>query len=153
LKAVKIGIVVVLLAAALAITLLTGDGAEPLADTPESSIKWRCADCEHTFDLTAFKSGEAQRRAQAIAPIHCVHCDEQSAYQVIACPECGTLYFGSEAPGSTGRCPKCNPDASPWQPDGGFDREDERPEIPDAPPPRPRPKNVRGPAQKECDAA
>ncbi len=152
-KALKIGIAVVLLAAALAITVLSGDGVDPLADTAESSVKWRCTECEHTFDLSALKSAEAQTRAQATAPIHCTECEEKAAYQVIACPDCGTLYFGSEAPGSTGQCPKCNPDASPWEPGGGFNREDEMPEIPDAPPPKPRPKNVRGPTRKECDSA
>ncbi len=152
-KALKIGIAVVLLAAALAITMLTGDGSEPLPDTPESNVKWRCSDCEHTYDLSSLKSAEAQTRAGATAPIHCAKCDVKAAYQVIGCPECGTLYFGSEAPGSTGQCPKCNPDASPWEPGGGFDRGDGMPENPEAAPPKPRPKNVRGPTRKECDAA
>lgn len=145
----KIGIAVVLLAAALAITLFTGDGIEPLADTPESNVKWRCADCDHTFDLSALKSGEAQTRAQAKAPIHCEKCDKKMAYQVIACPACGTLFFGAEVPDSTGMCPKCNPEASPWKPTG----EDDTLETPDAAPRKPRPKSVRGLTRKESDAA
>ncbi len=152
-KSLKIGVAVVLLAAALAITLFVGDGAEPLADTAESSVKWRCTGCEHTFDLSALKSAEAQRRAQGTAPIHCAKCDEKTAYQVIGCSDCGTLFFGSEVPGSTGQCPKCNPEASPWEPGGGFNGEGDTPENPDAPPPKPRPKNVRGPTRKECETA
>jgi len=149
-KALKIGISVVLLAAALAITLFTGDGSDALPDTPESSVKWRCsdADCQHVFDLSALKSAEAQTRAQSKAPIHCTKCGQKLAYQVIGCQNCGGLFFGTEVPGATGECPVCNPEASPWQRD-----EDETPDVEDEAERKPRPKNVLGPTRKECETA
>lgn len=115
-KFVKIGIIVASLGAAVAITWLYGDDQPRLPDTDASNTLWKCTACEREFALTAHQAGLAQAQAHGV-PIECVHCRKVKAYQLMACLKCNTRFFGSEVPGESGQCPKCNPDAEPWLPE------------------------------------
>ena len=104
-KQIKLGIVIAGLVGAVTITLLT-NLSDSAADAEDSSTLWKCTACLKTFDLTARKAARAQRTAGGV-PILCPLCDKVRAYQVMACPKCGTLFFGSEVPNHNGQCPVC----------------------------------------------
>lgn len=104
-KKLKLGIIAGALVSAVTITFLySAEGSLP--DTDESKTLWKCTACQKTFELTAREAARAQHKAGGV-PIACRYCDEVKAYQVMACPKCGTLFFGSEVPGHDGHCPKC----------------------------------------------
>jgi len=104
-KQLKLGIIIVALVGAVTITLIS-NLSDSAADAEESGTLWKCSACLKTFDLTAREAARAQRTAGGV-PILCPHCDKVRAYQVMACPKCGTLFFGSEVPGHNGQCPVC----------------------------------------------
>ncbi len=104
-KQIKLGIIIVGLVGAVTITLITNLSGSA-ADTEESSTLWKCTACLETFDLTAHQAARAQRTAGGV-PILCRLCKKVRAYQVMACPKCGTLFFGSEVPKHNGQCPAC----------------------------------------------
>lgn len=141
-KQIKIGIIVVAFSSALVVTVLQCDGETTVADTDDSKTLWRCAACGHDFALTARQAVRAQRKSGGV-PIRCPPCREIQAYQLTACLRCGTMMFGSEVPGATGRCPKCPAATQPWADDpaeaattqpagrgetGGPDKKPESPE-------------------------
>ncbi len=111
---IKIGVVVVALAAAGIIFWITSTGdATPPAGV-DTSTDWKCLACRHEFSLTSVECREAEVRAGDTAPIHCNGCAEKQAYRAATCTVCGTKYFGPEAPGQSGACPKCHPNEPIW---------------------------------------
>ena len=104
-KQIKLGIIVVGLVGAVTITLISSL-SDSAADSEESTTLWKCTACLKTFKLTASEAERAQRTTGGV-PILCPLCDKVRAYQVMACPKCGTLFFGSEVPGHNGQCPVC----------------------------------------------
>lgn len=104
-KQIKLGIIIVGLVGAVTITLISNLSGSA-ADAQESNTLWKCTACLKTFDLTARQAARAQHTAGGV-PILCPLCSKVRAYQVMACPKCGTLFFGSEVPNHNGQCPVC----------------------------------------------
>jgi outer membrane biosynthesis protein TonB len=104
-KQIKLGIIIVGLVGAATITLISSL-SDSAADSQESNTLWKCTACLKTFDLTAREASRAQDIAGGV-PILCPLCTKVRAYQVMACPKCGTLFFGSEVPNHNGQCPVC----------------------------------------------
>jgi hypothetical protein len=90
---------------------------EVVPNTPETKTLWRCTDkdCSHEFELTAKQVMDATM--QGPPPIDCPKCKQKKAFSCQRCEKCGTVYFGVEVPGATGRCPKCEPEAKPPEPE------------------------------------
>ncbi len=141
-KSLKIAIIVVALAAALLITVFAGSDEGPPAVTQEDYINWKCRVCGGVFSLSPQENREALAAVGGKAPITCKRCGKVEAYLPIPCT-CGELILGADVPGSTGRCPKCEPNAEPIY-DEPPPQEYAPGETPaDAPPPeRVRPKSV-----------
>lgn len=114
-QSVKIGIVVVLLVAAVIITVkftLGGEEAAQVAD--ETKTLWMCAGCADTSEFTVKQTTVMAREAGPPAPpLICAKCKEKKVYRAMRCDKCQTAYFTSDVPDATGVCPKCNPDYKP----------------------------------------
>lgn len=117
-QTVKIVIAVVALGAAVTITILfSGSGEDSQLVADETKTLWMCAGCSQTADLTIKEVETMTREAGPDAPpLNCPHCKEKKFYRAKRCEVCATVYFGAEVPGSTGVCPKCNPEAVPPPP-------------------------------------
>lgn len=139
-KGLKVGIIVVGFVAAALILWRFGTGKEAVPDTPETKNLWKCSDreCGHEYEMTAKQADDARRRefkeGESWPPAICPKCGQQMAHRCQKCPDCGTVFFGPEVPGSTGACPKCYPDEKPPEPDLPVEEGEEAP--------RPRPKVI-----------
>ncbi len=139
-KTLKIGIIVVALGAAVAITFLFGDDGQTLPDTEDSKTVWQCTKCDNRVEWTAYEV-QMEYAKTAGVPFICPKCKETSVYQLMACMKCQTLFFGSEVPGETGQCPECRPDAELPLPPAEVE-EGEEPIDWESPPERVRPKSL-----------
>lgn len=137
-KSVKIAIIVVALAAALFITLWTRSEGEPPPQAAESNVTWKCRDCGAVFELTSKASQEALAKAGGKPPIECGRCNKVEAYMPLSCIICNEYILGADVPGSTGRCPRCEPDAEPV-----YDQEEEQLLPEDQQEGAPQPRRVR----------
>lgn len=87
---------------------------EAAAKGEETRTFWMCAGCQVTADLTARQvEAGAKEVGPPGYPLACSKCKEKKLYRAVKCAKCGTPYFTSDVPDSTGMCPKCNPDAKP----------------------------------------
>lgn len=112
-KNVKIIIAVVALVAAVAIAFMTGGKTDTALTTREESrTSWMCAECKHPFQLTAAQV-EEESRTGTVPPVTCPSCKQRRAMIAMVCEKCGTYFFNRDVEGSTGACPKCEPDAAP----------------------------------------
>ncbi|MCG8405584.1 MAG: hypothetical protein MI923_10345 [Phycisphaerales bacterium] len=132
-RSLKIAFVLIALPAAVLIYWSISSNEEALAEADQTATAWKCADCEHEFDLTAKAATMELARAGGTMPLHCPACKKKEAYRVSTCLVCETKYFSTDVPGGTGMCPKCYP-TSPEK-----DEENELPEKndPDYDPPPP----------------
>ncbi|MBN2562775.1 MAG: hypothetical protein JXQ75_17770 [Phycisphaerae bacterium] len=136
-KNLKVAIVVVALAAAAVIAWHYGSGDRDIPDDEGTKTLWMCSECKHVFEMTAREVSEARDRGpKPWPPAICPACGEQKSYLAQKCPQCGTVYFGSEVEGGTGACPKCHPEVEP--PELYYPEE----ETEDAPIRRPRPRAI-----------
>lgn len=110
---VKIGVIVAALGLAGLLFWRSSSSANDLPDTEESQTLWMCSDpnCAFYFQLTASECQSAEQRADGTSPLFCQQCDKKLAYRAATCLTCNTPYFGPDVPGSSGRCPVCNPQA------------------------------------------
>jgi len=108
-KALKITIAALALLAAILITLWTRAEAPP-ASADASSSTWKCRLCGAVFELAAQDAQAALANAGGQPPILCTQCAKLEAYRPVPCITCREWIFGGEVPGSTGRCPRCQPD-------------------------------------------
>lgn len=127
-----------------------GGAEEAAAKSDETKTTWMCAACSSSFDLTAKQVLVMGKEAGPPGiPLICSKCKEKKVYRAIKCPKCGTLYFSSEVPDSSGVCPKCHPDAKPQTIEEKLNEETAEPaeegktDQPDAAPKKPR-KIIRG---------
>jgi hypothetical protein len=102
--------IVVCCAIATLIVVLTQFGSSELAQEAQYPTAWMCSVCKHRFDLTGSEAAAAMQDT-GMPPVLCPSCRERKAYQLNSCMKCATVYFGGEVPGSTGKCPKCFPEA------------------------------------------
>ena len=127
-RRIQVAVIVVALGAVGAIFWTTNEAGEALPDTPESETLWMCHACGHAFRLTASAVAEERRRAGGLAPLLCPTCSEREAYRAAVCGQCGTMFLGPDAPGSSGVCPQCYPDHEPVgfpeDPAGGASEDD-----------------------------
>jgi DNA-directed RNA polymerase subunit RPC12/RpoP len=115
-KSVKIAIIVIALGSALVITLKMGGGEDAKqAVAEESRTSWLCGDCSHQLQLTALEVAE-KMKVDGGAPLTCPQCSAKKVYRSLICDKCSTPYFSREVEGSSGVCPKCNPEAKPPPP-------------------------------------
>ena len=116
---VKLGIIVGALVLAGVFTFICNKDQEPIEvakDDPKSP--WLCASCNHQFEMNSKEEYDASQNVpNTMPPFICPQCKARQAWRANICEECGTAYFGSEVPNSTGVCPKCNPDAKPKPPE------------------------------------
>ena len=111
-RKVKIGIVVAALAAAVSITLLSGEDHDSLAGIDTHTTVWKCKACALQFDLSWSDARDAEKKSGGV-PIHCVDCSKVQAYPLSVCLRCATLFVGPEVPGGSALCPKCPRPAKP----------------------------------------
>ena len=89
-------------------------GEEVAAKAEETKTLWMCGACSGTLDLTAKDVDVMAKEAgPPTPPLICAKCKEKKVYRAVRCSKCGSAYFSSDVPDSTGVCPKCNPDAKP----------------------------------------
>ena len=87
-------------------------GEEAAAKSDETRTFWMCSGCMASSDLTAKEVNSlAKESGTNQPPLVCQKCKEKKLYRAVKCAKCGTPYFTSDVPDSTGVCPKCNPDA------------------------------------------
>lgn len=103
-KGIKIGIVVVCLAAAVFLLAkhFSKDSAAP--EEGWQATIWHCPDCKTTFELTA---AEYKSRVGKLSYVPCVSCEGVDAEEVYRCPHCDGYYppFGHGLRGT--HCPLC----------------------------------------------
>jgi len=108
-KHVKIGVIVAAMGTAALLFMFRSNAVEPVPDTPETAVQYKCRVCQNVFDLTPTKIQAEVEKAGQDAPLFCQGCNAKEAYRVSTCDKCGEQFFGPEVPGSTGACPKCFP--------------------------------------------
>ena len=107
-------IAAVLFAAAGLIFYLNSGSAEELPDeTPNFTTPHKCVDCDKRIDLDDPEFFVMLEAAGGDYPLICSGCSEKGVYRYFECSMCQTGFFGVEAPGGTGRCPKCFPEIAP----------------------------------------
>lgn len=114
-KNVKIGLAVVcLLAAGASWYRFSRSWEDAPPDTPESSTQWICRSCKADFKLTGLQYEKAKKEVGGKEmPLICPKCKQKDLWLAAYCPTHNLVYLSSWAPGSTGKCPKCYPDAEP----------------------------------------
>lgn len=86
-------------------------------DADATRTKWMCSACGHAFELTARQAADQARRdGRILSPLICPKCSRRSAYRAKTCARCGSPYLDRNAPGASGRCPKCLPTDGPEAP-------------------------------------
>ena len=115
-KNLKVVFIVVALGAAVTITLVYGLGKQSIPDTDEAKSWWMCGECGHSFQMTQAEEAEARERGpKPWPPAICPSCKQQAAYRALICDECGFPYLGPGVPGGHDKCPRCYPDAKPYE--------------------------------------
>lgn len=118
-KAIKIGLVVVLLGAAGVIAYTrSGSGKVEQLDTAETATTYVCVECSHSIDLTAAQYAEMVAKNHAEQPaskeprgdsaLRCPNCQKPALGMGVKCPKDGTAIPLRTKDGKTGRCKKCN---------------------------------------------
>jgi hypothetical protein len=115
-QGIKIGLIVVLLAAAglIAYTQARSDLEQP--DTPDTATTYVCVECNHGFDLTpakyvalcesgGFQVGEGHLRGTGF--LRCPECQKFGGVKGTRCPKHGTPIPRITKDGRPGRCSKC----------------------------------------------
>jgi hypothetical protein len=112
-KQVKIAVAIGLLVIAGGVLFWFSKGTEETAaKAAETKTLWMCQACSTTCELTAKEVDVlAKESGPPTPPLLCQKCREKKVFRAVKCPKCGTPYFTSDVPDSTGVCPKCNPDA------------------------------------------
>ncbi len=139
-KGLKIAFIVAALAAAAGITFLWGEDSGAVALVQGMKSAWKCAACGHPFELTPLQEGAAVELSRG-EPIHCPECSKTTAWRLMACMRCGTLFFPPDVPEQSGQCPKCPPELQPPAEERSGEPNRDPIEI-EAPKQRERPKSV-----------
>ncbi len=106
----KLVIAIVLFAAAGLIAFLNSGNAEELPDeTPGIATPFQCINCNKRVDLKDPAFFAALEAVGNEMPLNCDGCSKRDVYRLFFCIKCDTGFFGTEAPGGPGKCPKCNP--------------------------------------------
>lgn len=113
-KNLKIAIIVLALGGAGLMFFLNMKKVEAIPDSPESKSLWMCNACKKTVDWTARQ--EYENSGSAAPPLYCPSCKARELYRAQKCDNCGTAFFGTDVPGSSGVCEKCHPDIRPAAP-------------------------------------
>ena len=108
-KTMMIGIVVVCLVAAVAITLSRTSKKTGLAAIERGSTVWvKCTnpDCEAEYQTD---KKEFYKEVKKAGPITCKECGEPTLVRAVKCEKCGVVFpYGAVGPGDFGdRCPEC----------------------------------------------
>jgi hypothetical protein len=117
-KPIMIGVIVVCLALAGAITFITSSGEEGGIDTLKRGqemfwIKCRNPDCEHEFQMDMkdyFIYMKENQDPMSMAPpaVVCPECSEESSYRAAKCDKCGLIFERNTIPNDfADRCPEC----------------------------------------------
>lgn len=103
-KPIKIGIVVVCLAAAVFLLARHFGKSAPAPEEGWQATIWHCPDCNTTFELTA---AEYKSRVGTLSYVPCVSCEGVDAEEVYKCPNCNGYYppLGHGLRGT--HCPLC----------------------------------------------
>jgi len=117
-QGVKIGIAVVaLIAAGAMLFLFSGRKEQSMANADETKTLWMCTSCNEPVDITAGQIQQLAKDSGGPAPPYlCSKCKEKKLFRAMKCDKCGSAYFPSGVPDSTGVCKQCNPDAKPLPP-------------------------------------
>lgn len=116
-KGIKIGLVVVLLAAAGMITFARQGSKVEQSDAPETATTYVCRECGHGEDLTAAAYAERVVRERAdrakagasggASNLKCPKCQKLTMVMGGRCPADGTPIPQQDKDGRPGRCSKC----------------------------------------------
>lgn len=116
-KGIKIGLAVVLLAAAGLIALSQGRSEVEQPDTPDTATTYVCIECSQAEDLTpaayvkicdAGGVQEGQGNLRGAALLKCSKCGAFGMVKGTRCPKDNTPVPRIDKTGRDGRCPKCN---------------------------------------------
>jgi predicted RNA-binding Zn-ribbon protein involved in translation (DUF1610 family) len=117
-KPIMIGIIVVCLVLAGAITYITSSGEEGGLDSIKRGeqmfwLKCRNPDCEHEFQMDMkdyFIYMKEHQDPMSMAPpaVVCPECGEESVYRAEKCEKCGLVFERNSIPNDfADRCPEC----------------------------------------------
>jgi len=118
-KPLMIGVVVVCLVVAVAITIKTWpSGAKGIPGIYKHESIWvKCRNpaCKTEYQMNKYDYHKAiedyfikHPQAPAIPGLKCEKCDKNSLYAAYKCPKCATVFEGGLKPGDfADRCPKC----------------------------------------------
>ncbi|MBP7935317.1 MAG: hypothetical protein KA354_11775 [Phycisphaerae bacterium] len=114
--ALKIGVIVIAVGAALFLAFRSGDEAEQ-PDAAEDAMPYICLDDNHVFTLTPkvfqemSRQGEVKTDGQRLDEgrtfVRCPTTKQFTAVPAIKCPKDGTFFPGRRKDGVPGKCPKC----------------------------------------------
>jgi len=115
-KTIMLGVIVVCVVVAGAITLKTrrrkGPNLEPFKDKM-TWVKCRNPECGEEYQMNLkeyFEFIQENQDPSTLAPpaLTCKKCGEPSVYRAVKCPKCGTVFeMGSIPHDFADRCPKC----------------------------------------------
>lgn len=120
-KPIMIGVIVVCLGVAAAITLMRGSGGGSGIDSiPDDKMLWvKCSNpaCKAEYEMSEkqyFKGINERLNPMAMArstpPLTCEKCSKDSLFRAEKCanPSCGTVFFRDSVPNDLpDRCPEC----------------------------------------------
>lgn len=115
-KMIMIVLVVACVAAAVVITIATQSGGSgKISDIKRGEdtvwLKCRNEECGHTWQMDKrefFEYIEKNRMGMTVPAVICPSCGEDSGYQAMECPKCGTIFEKGAVPGAaTDKCPEC----------------------------------------------
>ncbi len=118
-KPIMIGVIVVCVVAAVAITLSRRGGGGGIGEIASDEMVWvKCNNpackAEYQTGKRAFFEERSKRfdpSAETVPAVICKECGKPSVYEAVKCanPSCGIIFFkGASGPGDfSDRCPKC----------------------------------------------
>ena len=117
-KALMIGIIVVCIVAAVAITIKTRTGGSGTASIKHGELMWvKCSNpgCGAEYqidkkDYFDFLDRHMDDDIDTEPPMTCKECGKESIYRAVKCEKCGLIFFsGAAGPGDfADRCPECS---------------------------------------------
>jgi hypothetical protein len=119
-KPIMIGVIVVCLGVAGAVTLMRssggGSGIDGISDDKMTWVKCSNPSCKAEYEMSTKALYEAQKErldpmARGATPLTCEKCSKDSLFQAVKCvnPSCGIVFIRSIAGANDlfDRCPKC----------------------------------------------
>lgn len=118
-KPIMIGVIVVCLGVAGAVTLMRSSGGSGIDGISDDKMTWvKCSNpscnAEYEMSTKAFYKAQQERlnpMARGATPLTCEKCSKDSLFQAVKCanPSCGMVFIRSIAGANDhyDRCPKC----------------------------------------------